>query len=78
MGDLNPLAGGPASPAGTVRRWAADPLTLLGLTALAATGTLAAVGAAAASLPGATLASLWWVPALFAVVAAGLALSGST
>lgn len=55
-----------------LRRWIADPLLLLGGTALVAVvlGVLALSG---------VLAPLsWTVPALLAVVAAGLALSGST
>lgn len=52
------------------RRWIADPLTLLGLLALGAVllGALQLSGTAVA----------WPVPALLAVVASGLALSGST
>lgn len=52
------------------RRWVADPLPLLALVAVAGVA-LALVG-----LPDRTLT--WHVPALLGVVAAGLALSGST
>ncbi|AXH97179.1 hypothetical protein [Ornithinimicrobium avium] len=54
-----------------VRRWAADPLPLLALVA-AAGAVLAALQAVGAVTPP------WQVPALLGVVAAGLALSGST
>lgn len=55
------------------RRWAADPLPLLGVA-----GT-AGLAVAAASLLGVlTGTAAWVVPALFGVVVAGLALSGST
>lgn len=65
MGGLSRAA---VSPAG---RWVTDPLLLLALLAAAATslGALQLTGALALS---------WHVPALLAVVAAGLALSGST
>ena len=70
MGDLGPTLGTdhPVSP---VRRWVADPLPLLGLVGLA--GLVLAV----LHLTGVS-AIPWPVPALLAVVAAGLALSGST
>lgn len=51
------------------RRWAADPLSLLLL--------LGALGIAL-TLTGPMTAAAWVVPALFGVVAAGVALSGST
>lgn len=70
MGDLS--AAGPR-PAGPVRRWAADPLTLLGLTAL-----MGVAGALLLDQGASDGQRAWWVPALFAVVSAGLALSGST
>ena len=66
MGGLSPSV--TASP---VRRWAADPLPLLTLVAAAA-AVLAALQATGAVTPA------WHVPALLGVVAAGLALSGST
>lgn len=66
MGGLSPSAR--ASP---VRRWAADPLPLLALVATAAV-VLAVLQGVGAVTPG------WRVPALLGVVAAGLALSGST
>ena len=65
MGDLSTPARVSAS-----RRWVADPLALLGLLALGS----AFLGAL--QLSGTSVA--WPVPALLAVVAAGLALSGST
>ena len=52
------------------RRWLADPLPLLLLTGAAG------LAVSAALLPAA--GAVWLVPALFAVVVAGLALSGST
>lgn len=52
------------------RRWVADPLPLLGLLAVAALA-LGALQLTGTAIP-------WQVPALLAVVAAGLALSGST
>lgn len=55
---------------GSARRWAADPLVLLGVVAVAALVLLLAV-AGGAELP-------WQPAALLGVVAAGLALSGST
>ena len=58
------------TPVSLARRWAADPLLLLGLLSLGA----AVVGVL--QLGGGLVA--WQVPALLAVVAAGLALSGST
>ncbi|WP_109472734.1 hypothetical protein [Ornithinimicrobium cavernae] len=64
MGDLSTT---PVSPA---RRWVADPLPLLGLLA-AAGGVLGVLHLGGVAVP-------WPVPALLAVVAAGLALSGST
>ena len=66
MGDLTASTAAP-SPA---RRWVADPLPLLGLLALAGL-TLGVLHLTGTSVP-------WPVPALLAVVAAGLALSGST
>ncbi|USQ76330.1 hypothetical protein [Ornithinimicrobium cryptoxanthini] len=65
MGDLSTPA--QVSPP---RRWIADPLALLGLLALGS------VGLGALQLSGTPVT--WPVPALLAVVAAGLALSGST
>jgi len=62
-----------SDPAGTVpgvRRWVADPLLALAVVLLAA-GVLA-VWSSTGGRPG------WAVPALLGVVAAGLALSGST
>ncbi|QDO87120.1 hypothetical protein FNH13_01255 [Ornithinimicrobium ciconiae] len=67
----------PSTPSGNspaavsrARRWVADPLPLLGLVGVAGVllGILHLVGTA---VP-------WQVPALLAVVGAGLALSGST
>lgn len=52
------------------RRWVADPLPVLVLVAVAGLVVLAAAGAG-------TVVG-WLVPALLGVVAAGLALSGST
>lgn len=71
-GDL-PVLLDAADGIGPVRRWAADPLPLLLLVAGAglAVVTLPLLGA----LDGTTA---WLVPALFGVVVAGLALSGST
>lgn len=57
-------------PVSGARRWVADPLPLLGLLALVGV-TLGAVHLTGTPIP-------WPVPALLAVVAAGLALSGST
>lgn len=57
----------------TARRWLADPLPLLLV--------LGGAGLALAVLPAPGLVpapSVWLVPALFGVVVAGLALSGST
>lgn len=65
MGDLST-----PSPVSTTRRWIADPLSLLGLL------VLVSIAVGALQLGGLALA--WPVPALLAVVAAGLALSGST
>ncbi|WP_134772075.1 hypothetical protein [Ornithinimicrobium flavum] len=64
---------GDAGAVPVARRWAADPLPLLLL--LGGVGLGVAVLAATGGLTG-TVA--WVVPALFAVVVAGLALSGST
>ncbi|QFG67419.1 hypothetical protein [Ornithinimicrobium pratense] len=71
-GDL-PVILDAAAGIGPVRRWAADPLSLLLLVgatglAIAALTTLGQVGGTAS----------WLVPALFGIVVAGLALSGST
>jgi hypothetical protein len=55
---------------GAGRRWAADPLPLLGLLAVAGT-VLVAWQLTAGEVP-------WQAPALLGVVASGLALSGST
>ncbi|MCK0113507.1 hypothetical protein MWU75_15270 [Ornithinimicrobium sp. F0845] len=66
MGDLSTSPAAP-SPA---RRWVADPLPLLGLLAVAGV-TLGILHLSGTAIP-------WPVPALLAVVAAGLALSGST
>lgn len=55
---------------GPARRWAADPLVLLGVVAIAAIALLLGV-TGGADLP-------WQPPAMLGVVAAGLALSGST
>lgn len=73
VGDLGTDPGqrpgdGPA--VSTARRWVADPLPLLGLLGLASV-VLGVVHLSGTPVP-------WPVPALFAVVAAGLALSGST
>ena len=54
----------------SARRWVADPLPLLGLVGLAAV-VLGVLHLVLAPVP-------WPVPALLGVVAAGLALSGST
>lgn len=61
----------PVAAVSPARRWAADPLVLLALLASAAgvVGVLRLTGG---------LTVPWQVPALLAVVAAGLALSGST
>lgn len=58
----------------TARRWLADPLPLLLL--VGGVGVALAVLATATGAPAG--ADVWVVPALFAVVVAGLALSGST
>lgn len=63
------LTGAPDRPH-PLRRWVADPLPLLGLLALAGLA-LAGLHLGGDPVP-------WAVPALLAVVAAGLALSGST
>lgn len=64
------LADGGSRTVSPWRRWGADPLPLLGL--LGVTGlVLVGVQLAGTAIP-------WPVPALLAVVAAGLALSGST
>lgn len=55
---------------GPARRWVADPLVLLGATGTA-TIALVLVLLAGGDLP-------WQPPAMLGVVAAGLALSGST
>ena len=57
-----------------VRRWLADPLPLMLL--VGGVGLALAVAASLGTLSGP--AAAWAVPALFAVVVAGLALSGST
>ena len=56
------------------RRWLADPLPLLLL--VGGAGLALAVAASTGTLTGP--AAAWSVPALFAVVVSGLALSGST
>lgn len=62
--------GSDADPVGALRRWVADPLLLLALVGAAALTVLVL------SLTGGAVQ--WPVPALLGVVAAGLALSGST
>ncbi|WP_256838891.1 hypothetical protein [Ornithinimicrobium faecis] len=70
LGGVPPGTPGADAPVSSARRWAADPLPLLGLLAL--TGiVLGVLHLIATPIP-------WPVPALLAVVAAGLALSGST
>lgn len=69
-GDPGAVPPGAGAPVSTARRWAADPLPLLGLLAVAGV-VLGAVHLTVTAIP-------WPVPALLAVVAAGLALSGST
>lgn len=65
-----PVVADAATAVPTWRRWLADPLPLM--LVLGAAGLLVA-------LPGAVVGGgAWVVPALFAVVVAGLALSGST
>lgn len=54
----------------SARRWVADPLLLLGVLGVGAV-VLGALQFSGTAVP-------WPVPALLAVVAAGLALSGST
>ncbi|OLT17923.1 hypothetical protein BJF86_07240 [Serinicoccus sp. CNJ-927] len=74
MGDLEdpdlPVVADAATGIPVWRRWLADPLPLLLLTGAAG------LAVSAALLPAA--GAVWLVPALFAVVVAGLALSGST
>lgn len=79
MGDLSrgvdagsdlPVVHDAASGVGRGRRWAADPLPLLLL--VGGAGLLLTLAG------GLTGSAGWLVPALFAVVVAGLALSGST
>ncbi len=65
MGSLSPVT----PQVSAAHRWVADPLALLGVVAAAALVLLLGVGRAGLA---------WQVPALFGVVAAGLALSGST
>lgn len=68
-----PVLADAASGVGTARRWAADPLPLLVL--IGAAGLAVAALALLGALTG---AAAWVVPALFGVVVAGVALSGST
>lgn len=72
-GEDLPVVHDAAAGVAPARRWAADPLPLM-----AAVGGLGLVVAVAALAGAVTGAAAWVVPALFAVVVAGLALSGST
>ncbi|WP_131103241.1 hypothetical protein [Ornithinimicrobium sufpigmenti] len=72
-GDGLPVVLDEATRISPARRWAADPLPLLLLVGV--TG-MAVVALPLLGLVGGTAA--WLVPALFGVVVAGLALSGST
>lgn len=56
----------------SARRWAADPLPVMVVVGLIG------LAVAAAGLAGGVAPLAWVVPALFAVIVAGLALSGST
>lgn len=58
------------------RRWAADPLPLLAVVGVV--GLVWSGSAAQGSVADGSTGLLWLVPALFGVVTAGLALSGST
>lgn len=72
-GEGPPVVADAATGISPARRWAADPLPLLLV--------LGTAGLALAALPALGLLggpSVWLVPALFGVVVAGLALSGST
>lgn len=74
MGDLDddlPVVADAATGVPVWRRWLADPLPLMLLVGVIGV-MVSLLGAGAAS------ASAWVVPALFGVVVAGLALSGST
>lgn len=68
-----PVVADAATAVGAPRRWAADPLPLMLL--LGGAGLALATLTLAGAVTGTTA---WLVPALFAVVVAGLALSGST
>lgn len=74
MGDLDddlPVVADAATGVPVWRRWLADPLPLMLLVGV--------VGVAVSLLGAASMpTSAWVVPALFGVVVAGLALSGST
>lgn len=72
VGRPRPVPGDAAS-VPTARRWLADPLPLLLL--VGGAGVAVAALATTGAVPG---TAAWVVPALFAVVVAGLALSGST
>lgn len=72
-GEELPLVADAATAVGPARRWVADPLPLL--LAVGAAGLVVAALALSGALTG-TVG--WLVPALFGVVVAGLALSGST
>ena len=74
MSDLLPGGGGTGpEQVPAWRRWVADPVLLLALVALGgAVVALRGLGAGSGGGPG------WVAPALLGVVAAGLALSGST
>lgn len=69
-----PVVADAATGVAPARRWLADPLPLLLL--VGGAGLALAAAASFGTLTGP--AAAWTVPALFAVVVAGLALSGST
>lgn len=68
-----PVVADAATGISPARRWAADPLPLMLL--VGAAGLVLAAGSLTGALTG---VAAWVVPALFAVVVAGMALSGST